>query len=210
MYEIVTMKEVSEYLNTKRDHEEKQFNKVNWEAIKMASKNIPFSKIRRNSKNASNWVALGAKMKIWKLWSHDWCPKCNKQEDNWTHIICCNGQEGRVRWEQSIRKLEAQLSEIKTAPWIIKFVPEMLSEWRKSTNLSNLPPGRIAHPAFASQSQKTQCKQIHQAGMRSQHETTIKTVCSSGNLLSLSPFWLFWGLGGVEWWGLPHETTDLQ
>ena len=117
----------------------------------MASKNIPFSKIRRNSKNASNWVALGAKMKIWKLWSHNRCPKCDKQEDDWTHIICCNGQEGRVRWEQSIRKLEAQLSEIKTAPWIIKFVPEMLSEWRKSTNLSNLPPGRIAHPAFASQ-----------------------------------------------------------
>ena len=117
----------------------------------MASKNIPFSKIRRNSKNASNWVALGAKMKIWKLWSHDWCPKCNKQEDDWTHIICCSSQEGRVRWEQSIRKLEAQLSEIKTDPWITKFVPEMLSKWCKSTNLSNLLPRKIAHLAFASQ-----------------------------------------------------------
>ena len=42
MYENFLMKEVSEYWNNKRDHSENWFQKVDWETVQLATKNLPF------------------------------------------------------------------------------------------------------------------------------------------------------------------------
>ena len=54
LFEVTSAPEVSEYWNDRRDENDEWFDLVDWEALKIASKNMPFSKIRRNSKASSN------------------------------------------------------------------------------------------------------------------------------------------------------------
>ena len=91
-------------------------------------------------------------MKLWQLWSHDRCPKCDDVKDGWYHILRCNGKEGRKRWEASMSKLTAELDEIETDPWISKFLPEIITKWRDFPDPYTFNTGSTSHPVFHEQS----------------------------------------------------------
>lgn len=86
IYKLIYDKELMEYWVTKCFFH-KMIGENDWEKQEKAINLVGLSQRRFISEWAPHYVASGKIMNQWQLYPHEYCPFCEKEDDDMTHIL---------------------------------------------------------------------------------------------------------------------------
>ena len=114
---------------------------INWQASKVALKDMPRGSRRFHAKHASRHCAVGKMMKLRKQWTHSMCPQCGIPEETTVHVSQCPAEKSQAVWEVSMAKLQEDLVALDTEPALLQQLMSHLRAWHSGAQLP-APPFR--------------------------------------------------------------------
>ena len=115
---------------------------IDWTICEANMKALGFGRRRWVSKHASEQCGVGSTMVEWKFWKNSNCPRCNQPNEDTTHVLRCNGQEAKAKWDDNIKELDEKMTELDTQPELQAALLLRLTQWRQNIPLTdvNWPP----------------------------------------------------------------------
>ena len=87
-------------------------------------------------KHTSGHCGVGKKMKLWKFWKTDLCPRCDQPEDH-VHVNRCPAATDI--WQSKLEELEEWMKKQGTAPYIRHLLVGALRQWHDDAPFSCTP-----------------------------------------------------------------------
>jgi hypothetical protein len=103
---------------------------VNWDACEAAMGRLPFGRKRWSIKHATGFCGAGRREFLRGNQDHDDCPRCGASESS-CHVVECKGTGADITFALVLQKLETSLTEVDTAPHLLKAIVTRLKQWRK-------------------------------------------------------------------------------
>jgi hypothetical protein len=108
------------------------FDRIDWEIIGGAMKQVPLSRQIWISKHVTGFCATGNNMLRRKVRTSAQCPRCT-QDETPVHVWTCHGHDTNAIWDKSLKNLKSWLLENSTHPEMAKAIIEYLDSWRNDT-----------------------------------------------------------------------------
>ena len=103
---------------------------INWDACEAAMGRLPFGRKRWLIKHATGFCGVGRREFLRGNQDHDDCPRCGASESS-RHVVECKGTGADITFVLALQKLETSLTEVDTAPHLLKAIITRLKQWRK-------------------------------------------------------------------------------
>jgi len=132
------------YWEKRRELTDGIWNKIDWESIARAMREIPLNRQRWVSKYVSGHFATGKNMHKWKFRTATKCPRCPEPVEDKRHILECPNPTTRELWEKSIKQLDDWLKVEGTERLIRKQLLHGLRTWTTPEQLLHTPESPLA------------------------------------------------------------------
>ena len=64
---------------------------------------------------------------------HSKCPRCNKDQEDVSHVLQCNHNSAEALWDQEMKRLKEWMTDNNGEPDMIEAILENLQEWREQS-----------------------------------------------------------------------------
>lgn len=134
LYDITFGQRSQRYWSLRQDISTREFKSINWPSLGTAMHQWAFGKQKWMAKHLSGFSATGRVMKRRKEWDHDRCPRCEKHNEDATHILTCRNPSARQHWLTSVSTFSEILTKQKTHPDILRVIISRLKTWSYPSN----------------------------------------------------------------------------
>ncbi len=130
LYAFTFSERTTKYWHRKHSLTPELITSINWDACEEAMGRLPFGRKRWLIKHATGFCGVGRRELLRGNQDHDECPRCGSSESS-RHVVECKGTGTDLTFTLALQKLETGLTEIDTAPHLLKAILTRLQQWRR-------------------------------------------------------------------------------